>query len=233
MIGWLIGLIVFCILVAYCGVPVLWTRVFHLSSRRYTNKPGKVALTFDDGPHPEYTPQLLDVLKSCGVRATFFVIVDHALKYPEIVERMKAEGHEVQVHGERHLFVPFLHPVLTYRQSIGASRILQQRFGVLANVYRPTWGACNLATLFFLPRHDMHMLLWSVMVGDWRRTEPGELVRRVSDKLSDRAVIVLHDSDWSYGAERGAPLQVIAAIPEIVQAVRERGCDFALASECV
>lgn len=231
--GWLVALIVFAVLLVYCGVPVLWTRVLHLSSRRLTNRPGWVALTFDDGPHPEYTPKLLDVLRSCGVRATFFVIVEHALKYPEIVERMKAEGHEVQVHGERHLFVPFLHPGSTYRQCVGAGQILQQRFGVRANIYRPTWGACNLATLFYLPRHGMKMLLWSVMVGDWRRTDPGELVRRVTNKLSDRAVIVLHDSDWSYGAEKGAPLHVIAAIPLIAQAVRERGCEFVLASECL
>ena len=122
MIGWTVAVVVFAVLVVYAGLPFVWTRGLGLSCVRRTPKPGTVALTFDDGPHPEYTPRLLDALRAAGARATFFVIAEHALQYPEIVERMLAEGHEVQVHGDRHWFVPLLPPRLTVRQCLGAQR---------------------------------------------------------------------------------------------------------------
>ncbi|WP_367306982.1 polysaccharide deacetylase family protein [Alicyclobacillus acidocaldarius] len=231
MIGWLVA-VVLAVLVVYAGLPFVWTRGLGRSCIRRTPKPGCVALTFDDGPHPVYTPRLLDALREAGARATFFVIAEHALRHPEIVERMLAEGHEVQVHGYRHWFVPLLPPGLTARQCVGARDILAQRFGIDPRVYRPTWGACNLATLVMLRRSRMSMLLWSVMVGDWRRTPPEELARRILAKLDARSVIVLHDSDESPGAERGAPESVIAAIPAVVEEVRRRGYTFVLASEC-
>lgn len=230
---WFIGVTIFVVLVAYCGFPVMWTRMFRLSSRHLTRLDGRVALTFDDGPHPVYTPKLLDVLRQVGATATFFVIVHKALEYPEIVERMIAEGHEVQVHGYRHHFVPFLHPWATARQCIGAQRALSTRFKVRSMVYRPPWGACNIVTLWLLRRHGITMCLWSVMVGDWRRTEPEVLVRRIGAKLTNQGIIVLHDSDETYGAQTESPCNVITAIPSIVALVRQRGYEFVRISECI
>ncbi|SIS65377.1 polysaccharide deacetylase family protein [Alicyclobacillus vulcanalis] len=229
--GWIVAAVI-AVLVVYAGLPFVWTRILGRSCIRRTRVPGCVALTFDDGPHPEYTPRLLDVLKEGGARATFFVIAEHALKYPDIVGRMLAEGHEVQVHGYRHWFVPLLPPHLTVRQCVQAREVLARRFGIEPRVYRPTWGACNLATLVALRRSRMTMLLWSVMVGDWRKTPPDELVRRIVAKLDAQSVLVLHDSDWSPGAERGAPESVIAAMPAVIEEIRRRGYTFVLASEC-
>lgn len=231
---WGLALFVVVLIVAvYSGIPVLWTRTLHRSSRRYTNAAGRVALTFDDGPHPVYTPKLLDVLKEKNTKATFFVIVKKALQYPQVIERMLLEGHEVQVHGYRHHFVPFLHPRATANQCLGAKRALHNRFEVESTVYRPPWGACNLVTLWLLKRHRITMCLWSVMVGDWRKTDPTLLVQKISARLTNRSIIVLHDSDDTFGAEATAPENVIAAMHDIIDIIRGRGYDFVPISECV
>lgn len=230
MLVWLVPLVVFVVLLMYCGFPVLWTRVLHQSSYRSLCAPDRVALTFDDGPHPVYTPKLLDVLAHLEVKATFFVVAERAMRHPDIIERMKAEGHEVQVHANRHLFVPFLDPWSTAEQCLGARAALRRRFSVRADVYRPTWGACNLATLFYLRKSGIKMCLWTIMVGDWHRTDPSELTRRVVSRIHDGAVIVLHDAD-SFGAEEGAPQHVIEAMPTMVSKIREKGYTFSLVSE--
>ncbi|MFD1673204.1 polysaccharide deacetylase family protein [Alicyclobacillus fodiniaquatilis] len=230
---WIIAGLIVLMLLCYCVAPVIWTRTFRKSCIYQTNQSGTVSLTFDDGPHPVYTPQLLDVLNALNVKATFFVLSHRAKQHPALIERMIYEGHDVEVHGHRHWFVPLLHPSATYRQCIGASRALISAFDIDSRVYRPTWGACNLATLLFIRVHRMRLCTWSVMVGDWRKTAPAELVDRIAKKLTDGAIIVLHDSDHTLGAEHGAPKEVIAAIPAIVQLVRAQGYQFVTISECV
>jgi peptidoglycan/xylan/chitin deacetylase (PgdA/CDA1 family) len=231
LLGWLLALLVFLVLVVYCGLPVLWTRIFHLKAYRRLRDPKRVALTFDDGPHPVYTPKLLDALAEQQVKATFFIVVQRALKCPDIVKRMKDEGHEVQIHGDRHYFVPFLPPRATAHQCIGAQMAIERKFGIRSDVYRPPWGACNLATLMLMRRAGLRMCLWTIMVGDWRRTDPSTLVRRVVDRLHGGAIIVLHDSDVSFGAEEGAPEHVIEAMPDMIRSIRSRGYEFSLVSE--
>lgn len=201
---------------------------FHKTGRR-----GTVALTFDDGPHPKYTPELLDALRQSGVLATFFVLSTQAKLHVDIIQRMIDEGHDVQIHGSRHWFVPLLHPLAAKMQCFGAARTMKQLFGITCDVYRPTWGACNLATLLWVRLNGMKLCTWSVMVGDWRVTDSEVLVRRIEDKLTDEAIIVLHDSDVTLGAEAGAPASVITAIPQIVERVSSRGLKFVKISDCV
>ncbi|WAH38798.1 polysaccharide deacetylase family protein [Alicyclobacillus dauci] len=233
MSWWMLAVAIMLILFIYSGWPVIWTRVFHRSCIRLTNRPNSVSLTFDDGPDPAYTPRLLDVLKEHNVHASFFVLARKAREHPEIIKRMLDEGHDVQIHGFQHWFVPLLHPVATYEQCLGAAKALSARFGTVPLVYRPTWGACNLITLLIMRFSRMRLCTWSVMVGDWRRTEPTELVRRIEKKLGDGSIIVLHDSNDTFGAEDGAADRVILAIPAIVDLVRRKGYHFIRISECV
>ncbi|GMA60268.1 polysaccharide deacetylase family protein [Alicyclobacillus fastidiosus] len=233
MAWWLtVILIVLILLVLYCAFPTVWTRGFGRSMRT-TGMDGTVSLTFDDGPNPTYTPRLLDALKAHDIQATFFVLSERALQYRDIVERMIAEGHDVQVHGSRHWFVPFLHPLAARMQCVGAAKVLEQSFPLSVRVYRPTWGAANLASLFAVWRQRMILCTWNVMVGDWRVTEPDELVRRIVGKLQNQSVIVLHDSDHTFGAERGAPERVVQAIPGISDAVKSRGLRFVRICDCL
>ncbi|MCL6600586.1 MAG: polysaccharide deacetylase family protein [Alicyclobacillus macrosporangiidus] len=223
---WLVVLVVVVVALGYAVLPNVWTRVLKRTALRRVPAAGRrMALTFDDGPDPKYTPRLLDALAQCGVRATFFVIAEKALRHPDIVERMIREGHEVQVHGMRHVLVPVLPPGSAWDQAFTAAEKLQERFGLSIRWYRPTWGLCNLPALWWTwgGRRGLRMVTWSIMVGDWRRTAPGVLRDRILRRLHPGAILVLHDSDETWGSEAGAPERVIELMPELAAALELRG----------
>ncbi len=224
-----------CAFIVYSGLPNLWVRVFHRRALRAlpasSENLHRVVLTFDDGPDAKYTPRLLDALHQAGVSATFFVIASKAERNPDIVQRMIEEGHDVQIHGYRHLMVPFLFPRATLMQVEGSSKVLQRKFGIESSWYRPTWGLCNAVTLFSKSARRYRLVTWSIMVGDWKQTRPETLLRRIRNKLHPGAVIVLHDSDETFGAETGAPDNVIELIPQLVNLVRSKGYEFVTLSQ--
>jgi len=215
------------VLFVYAGLPNLLTRVFHLFVMQRGPRRPQVALTFDDGPDEDFTPRLLDELQKQQISATFFVLGEKAVQNPSLVQRMVAEGHDVQIHGWEHKPVPLMLPGQALRQITGTQRLLYEKFGVKADFYRPTWGLCNFATLL-RPRGKVHLVTWSVMVGDWRVTPSAELYRRIRRKLHPGAIIVLHDSDKTAGAERGAPLTVIEVVSKLAELTRDRGYSFCL-----
>jgi peptidoglycan/xylan/chitin deacetylase (PgdA/CDA1 family) len=213
------------VLVVYSLIPNLLVRCLRLWAIRRGPERRELALTFDDGPDPRYTGRLLDALRAADIRATFFVIGRKALENPELIRRMRAEGHQVEVHGWTHSFVPLLPPWRTIRQFRATAAALEREFGLHTRFYRPTWGACNLVTLLTLfPRH--RLVTWSIMVGDWRVQGEERLLQRILRRLHPGAVLVLHDSDETFGAERKAPEQVIALIPRLAERVREAGYSF-------
>lgn len=230
----LIGIIFLAIVVTfifYSIVPNILTRVFHWTGILQCSSDNRIALTFDDGPHPVYTPLVLDALLLANIRATFFVLAHEAKTYPDIIKRMVAEGHDVQVHGYHHAFVPFIGLQQTVQQVQMSAEVLRDCLGTTTKFYRPTWGLCNLWTFFVLRKMHHKLVLWSVMVGDWRVTAPEVLLERVANKLHQGAIVVLHDSDLTPGAQRGAPESVIAIIPHLAKLSRDKGYAWTTLSE--
>lgn len=225
-------LMVVVIVVVLCdGLPILVSRGLKLGVTTRHKPDRAVYLTFDDGPDPKYTPLLLDVLHASGVKATFFVIAERAIRYPDIVRRMVSEGHQVELHGYTHACVPLLSPMKSARQVIQSYDTLQSVFGLTPSWYRPTWGLINVFAWEAAIRKRIRFITWSVMVGDWRVTPPDELRDRVLKRLVPGDVIVLHDSDETFGSESGAPINVIAMIPDLVTQVTQRGIQFELLNQ--
>jgi peptidoglycan-N-acetylglucosamine deacetylase len=236
VVAGIIVALVLCVFIVYSVLPNLWVRVFHRRALRVlpaSQHHNHVVLTFDDGPDATYTPRLLDALHQAGVRATFFVIAAKANHNPSIIKRMLEEGHDVQIHGYRHLMVPFLPPRATRLQIEGSSQLLKQKFGIESSWYRPTWGLCNAVTLFGKSVRRYRLVTWSIMVGDWKQTTPQTLLQRIDKKLHPGAVIVLHDSDETFGADKAAPENVIALIPHLVRSVHSRGYEFVTLSQAM
>jgi peptidoglycan/xylan/chitin deacetylase (PgdA/CDA1 family) len=227
-------ILIFLIVVFFCYsiLPNLLTRLFSLGVVRRTTTPGTVALTFDDGPDEKYTFRLLDALGEANIKATFFVIGEKALKYPAIIRRMIAEGHEIQVHGYTHSFVPLLLPLSSTRNFHLTRKMLLKEFGVRTTFYRPTWGLCNAAVLLDALQKQYRLVTWSVMVGDWRKTSSENLLSRIEQRLHPGAIIVLHDSDETLGAEPGTPDSVIDLIPHLATRVQSQGYTFEVLSQC-
>lgn len=214
--------------VMYDVLPLALSRVLRLGVVRVGPRVPQVALTFDDGPDPNYTPRLLDALTAEQVKATFFVIATKAALYPDLIQRMVSEGHQVEIHGLTHACVPLLRPKPSVSQIRGSVRILRDQCNVSPKWYRPTWGMINLPAWIAARVHGLRFITWSIMVGDWRLTEPQELLQRVMRRLHAGAIIVLHDSDETPGAQSGAPNSVIAMMPDLVHAVRSEGYTFEL-----
>ena len=153
-----------------------------------------VALTFDDGPHPEFTPRLLDILRHHGVRATFYVIGRNVETYPEIARRIVSEGHEIANHS-------WSHPALT---SVGAGRLRQEiekTNEVILRVtgrrptnMRPPYGAINDRVRQAMFRdHGLDVIMWSVDPLDWKRPGAEVVRRRMVEGATPGGILLAHD----------------------------------------
>lgn len=177
-----------------------------------------VSLTFDDGPHPTYTPQILDVLARHGVKATFFVNGRNAERYPHLIDRIKAEGHVIANHGWDHSNLTKLSAAAISDQIGGTQSVLGRR-GVASRCLRPPYGATNSSVQQQAAAHGLRTINWSVDPFDFRRPGAGAIADRVTSRLRPGAVVLLHDG----GGNRD---QTVAALDTIIARTHAVGYRF-------
>ncbi|NRD79298.1 polysaccharide deacetylase family protein [Bacillus sp. BRMEA1] len=213
------------IVILYTILPFLLSFGFHFKVLRQGSDPHKMALTFDDGPHPVYTPILLDLLKEHQVKATFFVVGSRAEKYPELIIRMKEEGHLIGIHNYIHRSNWLMFP-WTVREGINrTAKILENLTGDRSVYYRPPWGLLNLGDFFLL--NPYRIILWSVMAEDWKSTGGSDKIKRkLLAKVSGGSVVLLHDCGDTPGADQDAPQNTIHALKDVIPIIMERGYQF-------
>lgn len=192
----------------------------------------KVALTFDDGPDPAWTPKILDVLKARGVKATFFVVGRNAEQYPELIRRIVAEGHEIGNHSYTHGNLAEM-PEWRQRLELGSTeRLIEAETGRSTTLFRPPYNAdatpsdvSELAPLAFA-EHAMGytVVLEKIDPQDWARPGVETIVRRVKEQRREGGIILLHDA----GGDRS---QTLAALPLILDWLVERGDSVVAMSE--
>ncbi len=157
---------------------------------------GYIALTYDDGPDPRSTPQFLDLLARHNVRATFFLVGEHATTYPDLVRRMAKEGHELAVHGWTHTASP-LSPPGQLAADLAQTRELLEDLGEdYVRWYRPPFGVLTTEALWSARRVGLQTVLWSTWGRDWSpRATPTSIVRKVNRVLRPGGTVLLHDTD--------------------------------------
>ncbi|RIE03092.1 polysaccharide deacetylase family protein [Cohnella faecalis] len=215
----------FYFLTFYAFLPAFVSRVFGFRVFMRGKTKSEIALTFDDGPDPVYTPILLDLLKKHGAKATFFVVGANAEKYPELVSRMHEEGHIVGIHNYVHHSNWFMRPKTVKRQIHRTSDVIKKITGARPKYYRPPWGIVNVFDYGNIGY--LQIVLWTSMFGDWRKKIGAEnLYLRMRKKLKPGEVFLLHDCGITVGADRDAPANTIAALARILEDGRELGYRF-------
>lgn len=183
-----------------------------------------VAVTFDDGPHPEGTPAVLETLAGRHATATFFLVAEQVERYPSLVAEMVAAGHDTAVHGYRHRNQMRLLPGDFAADLQRATQLIAEVSGRAPRLYRPPYGIFTLPGLAQVRNAGLDPLLWSKWGRDWRaRTNADEIVALVSRRLSDGDVVLLHDADWY--SSPGSHRHTAAALPRILDVLEARGLD--------
>jgi len=156
-----------------------------------------VVMTFDDGPHPEGTPAVLDLLARAGARAMFFVVGEQVERRPELVRDIAAGGHVVALHGYRHRFQPRLGAVSVAQDVRRGRAVVEDALGGPVSWHRPPYGVYSPAGLEAVRDLGLRPLLWSRWGKDWRKfTSAQRIARRAGRELTDGDVILLHDADF-------------------------------------
>lgn len=180
-----------------------------------------VALTFDDGPHPEGTPAVLDVLARAGERATFFVIGEQVRRRPELVARAAGAGHAIALHGDRHRLQLRMSPAAVADDLRRGVEAIEDATGTTPTWHRPPFGIYSPAGLRAARGAGLGPLLWSRWGKDWRKwTTPRQIAARATRSVIAGDVILLHDADF-YSA-RDSHRRTVAALELITAELKRR-----------
>lgn len=154
----------------------------------------KIAITFDDGPNPDYTEMLLEGLKERGVSATFFLLGKEVEMYPEIVEDIHEDGHLIGTHSYEHVNLKNLSDAAAIEQVDKTNAAIYEITGEYPEYIRPPFGCwkCNLDY-----ETEMIEVLWDVDPLDWKTSNSDVITKRVVDKVQENDIILLHDASES------------------------------------
>jgi peptidoglycan/xylan/chitin deacetylase (PgdA/CDA1 family) len=211
----------------FCLIAAVGTAVSGPPSKKHTDSPPAAApraapppkyviLTFDDGPDPRYTPQVLDILKAYGAKATFFEVGRNVAKHPELTRRAHEAGHSVQNHTWTHADLRKLSWVQFKDQVESTDQSIIAQTGETPRCLRPPYGAVNPLVTKRIASLGKKVQLWSVDSRDWTRPGTAAIVSRVLAGVRNGSVILMHDG----GGNRS---QTVAALPTILKTLKARG----------
>ncbi len=202
------------------NVQVEVAAVSTVIERRLPRRGDKVvALTFDDGPVPGATEEILDMLEREDVPATFFVVGNLAHRYHGIVKRTVEEGHQVENHSYSHRILTRADEKLAHRELVACQNEIQKLTGRKPRWFRPPGGKASDEVYEKAKERKMFVIGWDVDPQDWRRPEPKDLARETIAAVQPGSVVLLHDG----GGDRSA---TIAALPTIIRELKKRGYIF-------
>jgi peptidoglycan/xylan/chitin deacetylase (PgdA/CDA1 family) len=194
---------------ASAGIPLRLTR-------------DRVVLSFDDGPHPEGTPAVLDVLDGAGAKAIFFLAGEQVERHPAVAAEVARRGHEIAVHCHRHRVQLRLSEQAIHDDLARALAVIRDATGADPKLHRPPLGIYSPGGLRVARELGLEPLLWSRWGKDWRRwTTPERIAARATRELREGDVILLHDADH-YSA-KDSWRRTVAALPEILRQAQPTG----------
>jgi peptidoglycan/xylan/chitin deacetylase (PgdA/CDA1 family) len=182
------------------------------------------ALTFDDGPHAEGTPAVLEILARERVPATFFLVGEQIRRNPSLPREILEGGHRIALHCDRHRNLLRLAPSQVREDIARAEAAIGDATGLVPDLYRPPYGVLNATALRLARSRGWRTLLWSQWGRDWeKRATPESITAKVTEGAGEGAVLLLHDAD-DYSAE-GSWRRTVAALPNVIETMRAKGVE--------
>lgn len=194
--------------------------------RKNQSKRKKIALTFDDGPHPRYTERILDILEKYGVRATFFVIGQNLENYPEVLKAVHQKGHEIGNHSYRHRNESHMDGATVLNEMEKCESLILQQTGVKPRLFRPPQGDYNEEVESIAKQKNYSIILWSIDTRDWDHTSADSILRTVDKEVTDGDIILMHD----YVSGKNTTCEALEAMIPILLS---RGYEFVTVSELI
>lgn len=188
-----------------------------------------IALTFDDGPHPIFTPMILDILKEYNVKATFFVLGKYVEMYPEIIKRQAEEGHEIGNHTFSHINANKESEEIVFEEFQKTETSINNITIPETKILRPPYGILNKKIINYANKNDYSIVLWSQIQDpkDWSNPGAEKISSSILSQTENGDVILLHDYVYFKESNTVEALKVI--IPEL----KRRGYQFVTISELI
>lgn len=179
----------------------------------------KVFLTFDDGPHPTVTPAVLDTLARHGVPATFFLSGQHIPGREPIVERIQREGHGIGIHAYHHNRRMAFSYQTTADEIVRSKKMLHAVTGTAPRLFRPPFGFFSWNTIRAAREHDVYLVMWSCLTGDFSSMSDERVVRNALTGLQRGSILVFHDNDLTEH-------RITRLLDAVIPAIKDRGFSF-------
>ena len=188
-----------------------------------------IALTFDDGPSPNPTPQILDILKEKNIKATFFMIGQNLKNFPQIGKQVVADGHAIGNHTWHHWNRP-MNEFTAAREINDTAALLYKTTGVKTSLFRPPNGFLSNGLAAYARKQDDVVILWSIDSGDWRKrgVSVEGLVNHVLQKAKPGAIVLMHDGSGisTVGLASSLGSLTVDALPKMIDELKKQGYEF-------
>ncbi len=219
---------IFCLLFS---AMMLFSTVTNASEDRLVIRAGddsspKIALTFDDGPHPKRTDEILDLLEEYDIRATFFVIGQNAVYYPEPLRRAVSLGHEIGNHTFCHSGTSAMSEIRFTKELRDTGKVISELTGASLSLFRPPEGACTNAILDAAEKEGYSVILWTVDTRDWELASTESIVKTVQKNIRGGSILLFHD----YTPPEA---HTVDALKILIPSLLEKGYEFVTVSELI
>jgi len=192
-----------------------------------------VALTFDDGPSPQWTPLILDELKRSGVRATFFMLGEHVKEYPDIARRVAQEGHDIGNHTYSHHVLIYYKMDELAREIKDAEKVIREVTGKTTALFRPPKAWLTNPEKQKIRELGYQVVLWSLNSKDWVTFDDKYIVKYLLHHIRPGEIILFHDSGGVFSVEGGDRRETVLAVRRLIERLKERGYRFVTVTELI
>ena len=176
-----------------------------------------VYFTFDDGPHPKITPQILDILKEYNCLATFFLVGKNLCKYPKVVSRILQEGHTIGLHSYSHKMLLLKSRQQLLYELLQPQKDLQEIIGIRPTIFRPPFGKFTPGVIKLCNQLELTVIMWTIMSYDFDLSVPNQqITTKISRLLKNGDIVVFHDGDDNSA-------RTVKILPEIIEDALHKG----------